>query len=90
MLPPNHSSYPDFYPGFLPEPLSDCLSYGNIDHAYRVERNSCPPNKRKSYIFFTFLIFMMTYIPIAVCALFQKITWKPIEHTVVKSIEDFQ
>lgn len=45
---------------------------------------------KKIRYLFTFPIFMMTYIPIAVCALFQKITWKPIEHTVIKTIEDFQ
>ncbi|MBC8569755.1 glycosyltransferase family 2 protein [Zongyangia hominis] len=49
----------------------------------------CPTGKKIFYLF-TFPLFMMTYIPIAVCALFQKITWKPIEHTVVKTIEDFQ
>ncbi|WP_286165480.1 glycosyltransferase family 2 protein [Clostridium facile] len=39
---------------------------------------------------FTFPLFMFTYIPIALVALFKKIEWKPIEHTVTKSIEDVQ
>ena len=29
---------------------------------------------------FTFPIFMFTYIPISVAALFARVTWKPIEH----------
>ena len=37
---------------------------------------------------FTFPIFMFTYIPIAIVALFKKVEWKPIPHTVAKSIED--
>lgn len=39
---------------------------------------------------FTFPLFMFTYIPIAVAALFKKVEWKPIEHTVVKSIDDMK
>lgn len=37
---------------------------------------------------FTFPLFMFTYIPIAVVALFKDVTWKPIVHTVVKSIDE--
>lgn len=29
---------------------------------------------------FTFPLFMFTYIPLSVCALFTKVTWRPIEH----------
>lgn len=36
----------------------------------------------------TFPVFMMTYIPISVCALFRKVEWKPIEHKVNVSIKD--
>ena len=32
---------------------------------------------------FTFPLFMMTYIPIAVAALRRKVEWKPIEHHAV-------
>lgn len=39
---------------------------------------------------FTFPLFMFTYMPIAVTALFKKIEWTPIEHTVVKSIDDMK
>lgn len=37
---------------------------------------------------FTFPLFMLTYVPIAVVAIFKKVEWTPIAHTVVKSIED--
>ena len=39
---------------------------------------------------FTFPLFMFTYVPIAVVAIFKKVEWTPIEHTVVKSIEDMK
>ena len=31
---------------------------------------------------------MITYIPIAIVALFKKVEWKPVPHTVVKDIDD--
>ncbi|WP_010531573.1 glycosyltransferase family 2 protein [Lentibacillus jeotgali] len=36
----------------------------------------------------TFPFFMLTYIPIAITALFKDVKWKPIAHTVVKSVDD--
>lgn len=47
----------------------------------------CPPGKMIKYLF-TFPFFMLTYIPIAVAALFKKVEWTPIEHKVTKSIDD--
>lgn len=47
----------------------------------------CSP-LRKIMFTFTFPCFMLTYIPIAICALFKKVKWVPIQHTVVKSLED--
>ena len=44
---------------------------------------------RKLRYMFTFPLFMLTYIPIAIVALFKKVEWKPISHNVVKSIEEF-
>lgn len=44
---------------------------------------------RKILSFFTFPLFMMTYIPISVQALFVKVEWKPIEHNVAISMDDF-
>ena len=45
---------------------------------------------RKILSLFTFPLFMATYLPISIAALFKKVEWKPIKHTVVKSIEDIE
>ncbi len=37
---------------------------------------------------FTFPIFMLTYVPIAVIALFKKVDWKPIKHSVVSTLDE--
>jgi len=37
---------------------------------------------------FTFPIFMFTYIPIAIVALFKKVEWYPITHNIVKTLEE--
>lgn len=41
--------------------------------------------RKKIKYLFTFPIFIFTYIPIAVAAMFKKVTWVPIRHTIVKS-----
>ncbi len=43
---------------------------------------------RKIWYTFTFPLFMMTYIPISFAALFQKVEWQPIEHTVAVSLAE--
>lgn len=50
--------------------------------------NSSALNKIKYT--FSFPIFIFTYIPISLVALFKKIEWKPISHTIVKTIEEMQ
>ncbi len=47
----------------------------------------CSKAKRVLYLF-TFPIFMLTYVPIAIVALFKKVEWKPITHTVSKSLSE--
>ncbi len=44
---------------------------------------------KKLRYMFTFPLFMLTYIPIAIMALFKKVDWKPIKHTVSVNIEEF-
>ncbi len=39
---------------------------------------------------FTFPIFIFTYVPISIVALFRKIEWKPITHNIAKTIEELQ
>ena len=50
--------------------------------------NSTPMKKIK-YVF-TFPIFIFTYVPISIVALFRKIEWKPITHNIAKTIEELQ
>ncbi|MCM3654227.1 glycosyltransferase family 2 protein [Metabacillus litoralis] len=47
----------------------------------------CSGWKKIAYTF-TFPFFMFTYIPISVVALFKHVEWKPIAHTVVKSVDE--
>ena len=49
----------------------------------------CSTRKKILYLF-SFPVFMATYIPISVVAMFSKVTWKPIPHTVVKKVTDIQ
>lgn len=43
---------------------------------------------KKIFYTFTFPIFIFTYIPISICAIFKKVEWKQIKHSINKSIED--
>lgn len=47
-------------------------------------------NVKKILYLFTFPIFMATYIPIAIVAMFKKVTWKPIIHKDSTTIEDLE
>lgn len=47
----------------------------------------CSGWKKIAYTF-TFPLFMFTYIPISIVALFKNVEWKPIAHTVAKSLDD--
>lgn len=45
---------------------------------------------KKILYMFTFPLFIFTYIPISIVAIFKKIEWKPIHHNIAKNIEEFQ
>lgn len=47
------------------------------------------PAKKILYLF-TFPLFIFTYIPISIVALYKKVRWIPIKHTISKSVEDFK
>lgn len=49
----------------------------------------CPAKKLTLYVF-TFPIFMLSYIPIAIYANFSKVTWKPIEHNHCVSLDEIE
>lgn len=48
---------------------------------------SCPAIKKILYMF-TFPIFIYTYIPISIVALFKKVHWAPIKHQVACSVDE--
>ncbi len=43
---------------------------------------------KKILSLFTFPLFIFTYVPISIVALFKKVEWTPITHTIAKTIED--
>lgn len=53
------------------------------------KRIDCPNGKKILYLF-TFPLFMFTYVPIAIAALFKKVKWDPIAHNVTKKIDDIE
>lgn len=53
------------------------------------KRIACPRKKLVRYLF-TFPIFILTYIPISIVALFRNVEWKPIVHTFSVSPEQIR
>ena len=49
----------------------------------------CSGFKKFLYVF-TFPIFMLTYVPISIIALFKKVKWEPITHSVSKSLKEIR
>lgn len=45
---------------------------------------------KKIFYMFTFPLFMLTYIPISITAIFKKVEWVPIKHTVCTTIDQIQ
>lgn len=52
--------------------------------------NILASKKAKIRAMFMFPLFMLTYIPIAIVAIFKKVEWRPINHSVVTSIEELE
>lgn len=53
------------------------------------KRIQCSPIKKILYVF-SFPVFIFTYVPISIVALFKKVEWKPIAHSVIKTVDDMQ
>lgn len=53
-------------------------------------KNIYTTTAKKILYMFTFPIFMATYIPITLMALFKKVEWKPIVHSKAKSLADIK
>ena len=61
--------------------------FGILTTALEWKRIRASAFKKILYLF-TFPLFMYSYIPIAIVALFKKVEWKPIEHTAAVSIDE--
>ena len=48
------------------------------------------PANKKIKSLFTFPLFMITYVPISLVALLKKVEWKPISHSISKSVEEIE
>jgi len=53
-------------------------------------KNIYARNSRKLLSAFTFPVFMMTYIPISIAAMFRNVEWKPIEHSAALTVEQIK
>lgn len=62
-----------------------CVGVITLLFEWKKIRASVP---RKLWSLFTFPLFIFTYLPISISALFSKTSWKPIEHNVAISIAD--
>ncbi len=63
------------------------LLLGTITAVTEWNQIHCSKGKKILYLF-TFPLFMLTYVPIAIVALFRKVEWKPINHSVSKSLTE--
>ena len=61
--------------------LATLLVLGGITVATEWKRIHAPAWKKIVYTL-TFPLFMLTYLPISLAALFMKVEWKPIHHSV--------
>lgn len=63
------------------------FTFGLITVVSEWDQIHTTPVKKIKYLF-TFPVYIMTYIPIGVVAMFKKVQWVPIQHNVVKTAED--
>lgn len=73
--------------GFLINFYLILLFFGLLTLITEWKRIRCKPSK-KILSLFTFPFFVFTYIPIAIVALFKKVEWTPITHTIAKTIDE--
>lgn len=62
------------------------LFFGIITLITERKQIHCKLHKRILYLF-AFPIFIFTYIPMTVAALVKDVTWKPVSHTIVRSVD---
>ncbi len=51
------------------------------------EKIKCPAGKKIWYLVL-FPVFLFTYVPISVIALFKKVVWRPVQHTEAKTLDE--
>lgn len=73
--------------GFLIYPYLFMFFIGSVTTVSQWRQIRATTAKKILYTF-TFPLFMLTYIPISLAAMFKKVTWKPIEHKVNVRIRD--
>ena len=64
------------------------LAFGILTTITEWDNINAPTSHKIGYTF-TFPLFMLTYIPIALVALFKKVEWKPISHTITVDVDSF-
>ena len=64
------------------------FSYGVLTTFIEWDQIHSTTRKKIGYLF-TFPLFMLTYIPIAIVALFRKCEWKPIQHSISVDVSEF-
>ena len=62
-------------------------SIGLITTVSEWDSINCSAFKKILYTF-TFPIYLATVIPISIVALFKKVEWKPITHSVVRTVDE--
>ena len=63
------------------------LTLGGITTITEWKQIHCSKVKKIAYIL-TFPLFMLTYVPISIIALFKQVKWEPIKHSVSKSLSE--
>ena len=77
------------YDMFMTLAPATLLSIGCIFLVTEWNKILAPANKKIKSLF-TFPLFMITYVPISLVALVKKVEWKPIAHSISKSVEEIE
>ncbi len=78
-----------FFGGFLTFAYGILFLWGGLTVITERKNIFCGKKKLIWYIF-TFPIFMFTFLPCSICALFMKVKWDHIDHTVVRNCEQIE
>lgn len=65
------------------------LLFGIITIVSEWKKINCKPFHKILYLF-TFPIFIFTYMPIAIAAIFKKVHWQHIEHNITKDVDEIK